>query len=213
MNKNHPQEAEERRTVDRRAQVLNGARTVFAEKGYHRATTKEIARAAGVAEGTIYLYFQTKGDLLLAMLEQLAEIDQREARHEAGLQIDLESLYRERLIQKAENLGPYFDLLVAILPEVLADPTLRERYYQQIVEPGIQSLQQQFERRAQAGETDPEKSALAARMMVGSLLGLEILYILGDPLTRSIWQNPGEHAAPLVELLFAGVQRKDRPAE
>ena len=44
----------------RRTQILMGAAQVFAKKGFHKATTKEIAQAAGVAEGTIYNYFKNK---------------------------------------------------------------------------------------------------------------------------------------------------------
>jgi hypothetical protein len=38
---------------------------VFTEKGYHKATTKEIARAASISEGTIYNYFNNKRELLV----------------------------------------------------------------------------------------------------------------------------------------------------
>ncbi|MCK4450178.1 MAG: helix-turn-helix transcriptional regulator, partial [Anaerolineae bacterium] len=41
----------------RRAQILDAAATMFAKKGFHRATTKEIAKAASVSPGTIYNYF------------------------------------------------------------------------------------------------------------------------------------------------------------
>src|SRR5579864_8736119 len=61
----------------RRAQILEAATKVFAEKGFHRATTKDIARAAGIAEGTIYTYFASKSDLLLGILNRLNESEQR----------------------------------------------------------------------------------------------------------------------------------------
>ena len=61
----------ELRTNLRRTQILEAATRVFAEKGYHRATTKDVARAAGMAEGTIYLYFENKSELLIALMEHL----------------------------------------------------------------------------------------------------------------------------------------------
>jgi TetR/AcrR family fatty acid metabolism transcriptional regulator len=42
----------------RREQILGAATRVFADKGFSRATTREVARAAGVSEGTIYNYFE-----------------------------------------------------------------------------------------------------------------------------------------------------------
>ena len=56
----------------RRNQILEAAARVFAEKGFHRATTRHIASEAGVAEGTIYNYFDSKGDLLIGIMMRLS---------------------------------------------------------------------------------------------------------------------------------------------
>jgi AcrR family transcriptional regulator len=50
-----------------RQQLLNAAANVFSDHGYARATTKEIAKAAGVSEGTIYRHFVDKKDLFQAV--------------------------------------------------------------------------------------------------------------------------------------------------
>ena len=49
--------------------ILDAALEIFAERGFHAAKISEIARLAGVADGTIYLYFKNKDDLLLSLLE------------------------------------------------------------------------------------------------------------------------------------------------
>src|SRR5438067_8988104 len=49
---------------------MDAAIKVFAERGFHTATVSEIARAAGVADGTIYLYFKGKDDLLLRLFDE-----------------------------------------------------------------------------------------------------------------------------------------------
>ncbi len=48
---------------ERRAQLVKAAREVFGEKGYHDATVDDITRAAGVAKGTFYLYFDEKREI------------------------------------------------------------------------------------------------------------------------------------------------------
>jgi AcrR family transcriptional regulator len=58
---------------DRRTQLLNAARSVFAKKGYDSATVSEIVGRAGVAQGTFYLYFPGKDALAGAFAEALAE--------------------------------------------------------------------------------------------------------------------------------------------
>jgi len=55
---------------DKRARILDAAGEVFAERGYFSSTVAEIARAAGVADGTIYLYFKSKDDLLLRLFDE-----------------------------------------------------------------------------------------------------------------------------------------------
>ena len=63
-------QARDTRTNDKRARILEAAIKVFAERGFHSATVAEIARAAGVADGTIYLYFKGKDDLLLRLFDE-----------------------------------------------------------------------------------------------------------------------------------------------
>lgn len=46
-------------------QILEAAIKVFAEQGFHQATISQIAREAGVADGTIYLYFKNKEDIMV----------------------------------------------------------------------------------------------------------------------------------------------------
>ena len=53
----------------RTAELLEAARTVFAKKGFHGATVDEIAAAAGVAKGTVYLYYRSKQDVYWGALE------------------------------------------------------------------------------------------------------------------------------------------------
>lgn len=63
---------------ERRGELLLAARQVFASKGYHAATVDDITRAAGVAKGTFYLYFDEKRavfyELIRAFFELVTEI-------------------------------------------------------------------------------------------------------------------------------------------
>lgn len=59
--------------TDRRADLLAAARLIFAERGYHETTVEDITRAAGVAKGTFYLYFQEKREIFLAIIRELLD--------------------------------------------------------------------------------------------------------------------------------------------
>lgn len=55
----------------RRAQILDAALEVFAERGYHATSVSDLVAAAGVARGTFYLYFESKEQVFLELLDAL----------------------------------------------------------------------------------------------------------------------------------------------
>jgi len=58
-----------KRVGNKRERIIAAAAKLFGDKGYHDTTTAEIAELAGVAAGTIYIYFSSKEELLVAVLE------------------------------------------------------------------------------------------------------------------------------------------------
>ena len=58
------------RGTDKRERILAAAERVFARRGFFASRVSEIAKDAGVADGTIYLYFKSKDDLLISLFEQ-----------------------------------------------------------------------------------------------------------------------------------------------
>src|SRR5881392_1707180 len=56
--------------ASKREAILRGAIDVFAERGYFNAQVADVARAAGIAAGTVYLYFKSKDDLLVSIFER-----------------------------------------------------------------------------------------------------------------------------------------------
>ena len=61
--------AKKRRSRDKRERILKAAVKVFARNGFHATRVSEVAKAAGVADGTIYLYFKSKDELLVSLFE------------------------------------------------------------------------------------------------------------------------------------------------
>jgi TetR/AcrR family fatty acid metabolism transcriptional regulator len=65
-------------SAEKRERILQAAISVFAQKGFYDTRVSEIAKAAGVADGTIYLYFENKDDVLISIfqdrIEKLLEI-------------------------------------------------------------------------------------------------------------------------------------------
>ena len=57
----------------KRRQIVDGARAVFLSRGFDAASMNDIARAAGVSKGTLYVYFRHKEQLFEAIVDQECE--------------------------------------------------------------------------------------------------------------------------------------------
>src|SRR5947208_5050410 len=109
---------------DRREQILEAALGVFAEKGFARATNKDIAREAGITPGLIYHYFESKEALLQAIVETRSPV--RLIRSLSPQMFDLppEMLLRF-LIQQVLSIvesEQFVGLIRVLLPEVIHNP-------------------------------------------------------------------------------------------
>jgi TetR/AcrR family fatty acid metabolism transcriptional regulator len=71
---------------DKRERILSAAERIFAKHGFFAARVSEIAKEAGVADGTIYLYFKSKDDLLISLFE--SRMSQVNAALEAAIQAE-----------------------------------------------------------------------------------------------------------------------------
>lgn len=87
------------RLEQREADIIEAATNLFASDGFHATSTRKIAAAAGVSEGTVFHYFSTKNALLLAILDGFYEDLTETAR--AVVQDTMET--RERLLLLAKN--------------------------------------------------------------------------------------------------------------
>ncbi|MBI4798599.1 MAG: TetR/AcrR family transcriptional regulator [Desulfarculus sp.] len=61
---------DKKKPSDKHRRIIEAALKVFAKNGFYNSKVSEIARAAGVADGTIYLYFQNKDDILISLFEE-----------------------------------------------------------------------------------------------------------------------------------------------
>ncbi|MGR3766167.1 TetR/AcrR family transcriptional regulator [Rossellomorea sp. NS-SX7] len=69
----HASVKDERLVEKRRDQMIRGAVSLFKQKGFHRTTTREIAKAAGFSIGTLYEYIRTKEDVLYLVCDSIYE--------------------------------------------------------------------------------------------------------------------------------------------
>ena len=105
-----------RKSDEKRRRILEAAVRVFARKGYHGAKVAEIAKRAGVADGTIYLYFRNKEDILVSlfdevMAEHIAKARAQVARAKgADAKLRLVAKHHLRLFSGNEDLAVVFQV-------------------------------------------------------------------------------------------------------
>jgi AcrR family transcriptional regulator len=188
----------------RRNQILDAATAVFAEKGFPRATIRDVAKAAGIADGTIYNYFENKSALMLGILDRLNESERRADDLAQMADMDLREFFESYLRRRYEVFAEEgIDLFRAILSDVLVNPELRELYVKQIIEPTYLLTERHFARLATDGKVRPLDGPLLVRAVAAISFGVLMLWILGDPLLESRWEELPEL---LTTLIFDGIE-------
>src|SRR6266581_4174366 len=109
---------------DRREQIIDAAMHVFAQKGFTKATNKDIAREAGITPGLIYYYFESKEALLNAILETRSPLQVISSLSPEQLALTPEKFLRMLVmrvltIMEGENM---VGLIRVMLPEIIHDP-------------------------------------------------------------------------------------------
>jgi AcrR family transcriptional regulator len=176
----------------RRQQILDAAIKIFAEKGFHRSTIKDVAQAAGVADGTIYLYFENKTALMLGLLDCMHDSEEREksfsqaAVTPENLRGFMEQYLRHRLtVIKTDNLA----LFRVVVSEVMVNKELRELYYQRLIAPTFAKVEGYFQQLADANLIKKDNVGLTMRSISALTLGLILELILGDETLDSRWDD------------------------
>lgn len=165
----------------RRTQILEAAVQVFAEKGFHRATVRDVAQAAGVADGTIYNYFKNKKALLLAMITQFAEINQiAELVAQLGQVNDIETIIRAIVANRLELIARRRELIQALLPQLISDRELRQAFYGQLIQPMMGRVEQALQGQIEQGQIRPHDPRVVVHSLFGSVLGLILIDIVSE---------------------------------
>ena len=193
----------ERRIAARKKQILQAATKVFAEKGFHRATTKEIAEVADVSEGTIYNYFDSKDDLLVSMIGSMAALSQNQETFEAALQLDFREFLIDFSLKRQLGTADRHKMLLGVYSELLHHPELLEKYGKMVMQPGLEIFESHLRARIEAGHMKPvDDLPLTSRVLLATSLGLWLLLIMDDPVIKSASENTEYFVETVVKLIY-----------
>ena len=176
-----------------RARILEAANTVFAERGFHRATTRAIAEAAGTSEGTIYRYFDSKRDLLVAVLDGM--IGGKEEGKEEGKEVvlavagDFRANYLTMVKERMKRLKPQSSTFFSLMSHILTDQDLSQQMYQRMFLPTLKFAEELLQASIDKGDVRPIDVPLTARLVYSLAFGIDLLYMMGDAVIRSEIEN------------------------
>jgi AcrR family transcriptional regulator len=171
--------------IDRKTQIIAGALKAFSEHGYEKATTKDIARAAGIGSpGLIYHYFRDKRDLLNQILQMRVPALKLLVNAEGLMSMPPREVLTSfgkaflEVLEKSEETG----FLRVMFGEAARNPEFGEIYGQSGPHKALAFLSSYLTAQMESGALRKADPAAAARCFLGPLLA----YVL----TRVIFKAP-----------------------
>lgn len=190
---------------DRREQILDAAMRVFSQKGFAKATNKDVAREAGITPGLIYYYFESKESLLANILEERSPIKLIRSFPPEIYALPPEVFLR-MLVQRVLGIVESESIVLLLrmfLPEVIHNPETGQiivGFFQRVLE----FLGNYFKAKEEQGEFRQIDAALTAQVFFGSIMGFVLRrQIVRDPTALAYSQE--QIAEIIVETTLKGV--------
>jgi len=188
---------------DKRDVILRAATKVFAQNGFFNSQVADVARVAGVAAGTVYLYFKSKDDLLVSIFERSMRAVLAECRGATdGIGDPAERLRRVARLH-LERLGRDRDLAVVFQVELRHSVKFMERFSETFLQDYFKLIRQAIADGQHSGAFRKDISATTAtKMFFGALDEMATNWVL----SRRRY-DLGAEAGAVADLFINGVKR------
>lgn len=200
----------QRRIARRRGEILTAAARVFADKGYSNTTTREVADAADIAEGTLYNYFGGKREILLAI------VNEAQAPIELVLQNASRVQSREDMVALVEMGYEIFESQLpftrTLLLEAWVDDWILQTFVMERFRRIGKHLQTYISTRIEDGGFRPVDPALVTQMVLGVFLA-PILPVLRGVTPPYLPEERRALAEAAVDLLLDGIRVRHSPGD
>ncbi len=208
------QERKQQERTARRRRIQRAARTVFAEKGYAKTSIEQIAREASLSVGAIYLYFRSKEDLYVSLLEETLDLFDTELRQ---IRARSEVSAPERLRNAWSFLTQWAatDVEASRVLRLISQPNVRGQLSDEVVEAVGKGLAQTREHLG-AIVQDGMNSGQYRRGATGPVVDLFwclLIGVLESNDARSNLDLPGSGYNDLTQYGFAAIDTTLRQAE
>jgi TetR/AcrR family fatty acid metabolism transcriptional regulator len=165
--------------LPKRDAILRAATDVFAERGFFNAQVADVARAAGVAAGTVYLYFRSKDDLLVSIFERTMRDGLARVRASVAETSDPRERLRRFARLHLSGLGRDRNLAVVFQVELRQSTKFMERFSSTMLRDYLGLIRDAIADGQRAGLfRDDLKPTVAAKMFFGALDEMATNWIL-----------------------------------
>lgn len=166
---------------DKREAIMRAATRVFAANGYANSKVADIARHAGVADGTVYLYFKSKEEILHSIFDRHAGEALAEVRKQIAATDDPREQLRRLATTHLELLGADRDLAIVFQVELRGSMKFIETFSAASLTDYLRLIREAFERGQAAGVFRPEPNAkTVANVLFGALDEMATNWILSN---------------------------------
>ena len=195
--------------ADKREAILRAAIKVFAQKGYFNSKVADIAAAAGIADGTVYLYFKSKEEILHSIFDRTMEDFINEGKREiAEIEEPQEKLRRIAELH-LEKLGADRDLAIVFQVELRGSTKFMEEFSAAGFADYLKVIQQTIEVGQKNGVFRKDlKPVVGAKIFYGALDEMVTNWILSK---KSYALKP--MASEVLKVFFGGVMKKQYVSE
>ena len=162
-----------RRKEARPAELLDAALALFVEKGFAATRSEEVARAAGVSKGTLYLYFPSKEELLKAVIQHyIANEIAAGAEEAASIEGSTPEVLSQLLVSWWGRMyeSPASGVFKLVVTEVRNFPEIAQFYVERVVEPGEALVADLLRRGVERGEFAPVDVDIAVHTLLMPLV-------------------------------------------
>lgn len=161
----------QRRKDARPAEIVAAAMQVFAEEGFARATMEHVAHRAGVAKGTVFVYFPSKQDLFRAVAQAVLSANFAGFEAASGLDRPLDDLIPLLLAQAARvGESPIASIIRVLVAEARAFPDLARVWHDEVVAKMLGLLTGAIARAQARGDVRPGDPRLYAFSIFGPMI-------------------------------------------
>ncbi|HKE15549.1 MAG TPA: TetR/AcrR family transcriptional regulator [Kofleriaceae bacterium] len=208
------QERKQQERTARRRRIQRAARTVFAEKGYAKTSIEQIAREASLSVGAIYLYFRSKEDLYVSLLEETLDLFDTELRQ---IRARSEVSAPERLRNAWSFLTQWAatDVEASRVLRLISQPNVRSQLSDEVVESvgkGLAQVREHLGAIVQDGMASGQYRRGATQPMV-DLFWCLLLGVLESNDARSNLDLQGAGYNDLTQYAFAAIDTTLRQQE